>query len=65
MEGQRSIVIIGGGISGLALGAYIKDGGFNSVILEKSNRVGGVIRSEYKMIISWSTEQILVLVILN
>ena len=45
MEEQRSIVIIGGGISGLSLGTYIKDGGFNSVILEKEAVPGGVLQS--------------------
>ncbi len=48
MEEQRSIVIIGGGISGLALGAYIKDGGFNSIILEKDDRVGGKIKTQQR-----------------
>ncbi len=48
MEEQRSIVIIGGGISGLSLGAYIKDGGFNSIVVEKDARVGGKLFTEYK-----------------
>jgi len=42
---QRSIVIIGGGISGLSLAAYCKDGGFNSIVLEKDSDVGGKLRS--------------------
>jgi len=46
LEKERSIVIIGAGISGLALGAYIKDAGFNCIILEKQNRVGGHIKSQ-------------------
>lgn len=45
MEKQRSIVIIGGGLSGLALGAYIKDGGFNCIVIEKSDQVGGVLKT--------------------
>lgn len=48
MNEQRSIVIIGGGISGLALGAYIKDGGFNSIIIEKNKTVGGKLKTEVK-----------------
>ena len=48
MEEQRSIVIIGGGLSGLTLGTYIKDGGFNSVILEQSERPGGVLQTREK-----------------
>ncbi len=45
LDDQRSIVIIGGGISGLALAAYIKDAGFNSIILEKTGRVGGSLQT--------------------
>lgn len=45
VEEQRSIVIIGGGISGLSLGAYIKEGGFNSIILEKTDRIGGMLQT--------------------
>ncbi|MBX2846474.1 MAG: protoporphyrinogen oxidase [Saprospiraceae bacterium] len=45
MEEARSIVIIGGGVTGLSLGAYMKDAGFNCIILEKGKRPGGVIQS--------------------
>ena len=48
MEDQRSIVIIGGGLSGLALGSFIKDGGFNCIILEKESQPGGVIQTAQK-----------------
>lgn len=48
MKKQRSIVIIGGGLSGLALGAYIKDGGFNCIVIEKSDQVGGVLKTIQK-----------------
>ena len=48
MEQQRSIVIIGGGISGLSLGTYIKDGGFNSIILEKQAQPGGVLQTKFE-----------------
>ena len=45
MEDKRSIVIIGGGVTGLSLGAYVKDAGFNSVIIEKESQAGGSIRT--------------------
>gem|GEM_PF-6613648 len=45
LEDSRSIVIIGAGISGLALGAYIKDAGFNCILLEKKGRIGGNLES--------------------
>ena len=45
MSEKRSIVIIGGGISGLALAAYCKDGGFNSIILEKDQSPGGKLKT--------------------
>lgn len=48
MEDKRSIVIIGAGLSGLALGAYIKDAGFNSIILEQSKHIGGVLQTRKK-----------------
>lgn len=48
MNDQRSIVIIGGGISGLSLAAYCKDGGFNSIVLEKKSDVGGCLKSTHK-----------------
>ncbi len=39
------IGIIGGGISGLALGLALRDRGMEAVVLEASERPGGVIRS--------------------
>ncbi len=48
MNDQRSIVIIGGGISGLSLAAYCKDGGFNSIVLEKNKDVGGNLNTILK-----------------
>ncbi len=41
-------VIIGAGISGLSLGYYLKQLGKKVLILESSNRVGGVIESGWK-----------------
>lgn len=37
----KSVVIIGGGISGLSSAKYLIDAGFNVTLLEKENRVGG------------------------
>lgn len=47
MEQQdtRSIVIIGAGITGLSLGAYLKDAGFNCIILEKEQETGGALKT--------------------
>ncbi|MEX2472891.1 MAG: protoporphyrinogen oxidase [Gemmatimonadota bacterium] len=39
------IVVVGGGITGLALGRRLEEAGEDFVILEASSRVGGVIRS--------------------
>lgn len=39
------IVVVGGGITGLALGHRLQSAGVDFVILEASTRVGGVIRS--------------------
>lgn len=40
------ITIIGGGLTGLTLGFYLKKKGLNVLILEKADRVGGVIHTE-------------------
>ncbi len=41
-----SVVIIGGGVSGLSTAYFLSKHGIRSTILEKSNRLGGLIRTE-------------------
>ncbi|MFQ6116337.1 MAG: protoporphyrinogen oxidase [bacterium] len=43
---RRSVVIVGAGISGLATAYWLSKKGVNVKVLEKENRVGGVIQSE-------------------
>ena len=38
---NRQIVIVGAGIAGLTAGYYLKQAGFNPLVLEKAGRVGG------------------------
>lgn len=38
---SKKVVIIGGGVSGLACGIYCKKAGFDTLILEKTNSLGG------------------------
>ena len=45
---MRSVAILGGGISGLALTYQLHKRGVDVVLLEASDRLGGVIRSERK-----------------
>jgi oxygen-dependent protoporphyrinogen oxidase len=40
------VVIIGGGISGLATAYYLAKGGASSTIIESRPRLGGVIQTE-------------------
>ena len=40
------VLIIGGGISGLSTAWYLKKAGIDSTIIERENRLGGVIRTE-------------------
>ena len=42
---QTDIVIIGAGLTGLTLAYYLKAGGMKVLLLEKSDRVGGVIQT--------------------
>ncbi len=39
---MKKIVIIGGGISGLSAGIYAQQNGFESIVLERHDRVGGL-----------------------
>lgn len=42
---QKDIVIIGAGITGLTAGFYLQQRGYNVLLLERSDRTGGQIRS--------------------
>jgi len=42
---KTDIIIVGAGLTGLTLGYYLKKAGINFLIIEKSNRAGGVINS--------------------
>lgn len=46
MGAERRVVVIGGGISGLSTAFWLQQEGVDVVVLERSHRVGGVIRSE-------------------
>src|SRR5687767_6725137 len=45
-RGMSRVVIIGGGISGLAAAYYLNKAGIRSVIVEREPRLGGVIRTD-------------------
>lgn len=45
---QKDVVIIGAGITGLTAGFYLKQRGYNVLLLEHTDRVGGQIRSFQK-----------------
>lgn len=46
MQNHRSVVVIGAGISGLVCGYRLKTLGVDVMLIEKSDRIGGVIQSE-------------------
>jgi oxygen-dependent protoporphyrinogen oxidase len=41
------VVIVGGGISGLSTAWYLAKAGIRATIIERANRLGGVIRTDY------------------
>lgn len=41
MHNMKRIVIIGGGIAGLSAGIFAQKNGFDSIIIEKNNTLGG------------------------
>jgi len=43
---HRRVVVIGGGISGLSIAFWLRQKGCDVTVLERSERVGGIIRSE-------------------
>ena len=45
---KKTIVIIGGGVSGLSAGIYAEQHGFHAVILEKNPSVGGMCTGWYR-----------------
>ncbi|MCR4898556.1 MAG: FAD-dependent oxidoreductase [Acholeplasmatales bacterium] len=45
---MKKIVIIGGGLSGLAAGIYALKAGFSVTIVEKNNEIGGLCTTWYK-----------------
>ena len=45
---QKTIVIIGAGVSGLAAGIYAEQNGFHAIILEKNPSVGGLCTGWYR-----------------
>ena len=45
---QKTIVIIGAGISGLAAGIYAEQNGFHAIVLEKNPSVGGLCTGWYR-----------------
>jgi len=45
MEPEKPIVILGGGIAGLATAHFFKENGYESIVLEATNVPGGVTRS--------------------
>ena len=45
---KKDVIIIGAGLTGLATAYYLKESGLNIVILEKDDRIGGVIRTYHE-----------------
>jgi oxygen-dependent protoporphyrinogen oxidase len=43
---KPSVVIVGGGVSGLATAYYLAQSGLHSTIVEKSSRLGGLIKTD-------------------
>lgn len=44
---KTDVVIVGGGISGLSAAFYLKQRGIRSILFEKTDRLGGLIRTDY------------------
>ncbi|MFN8310771.1 MAG: NAD(P)/FAD-dependent oxidoreductase [Chitinophagales bacterium] len=42
----KTVVVVGGGISGLAAAKKLKENGFNVIVLEAQNKVGGRLRTD-------------------
>lgn len=54
-EIKTDISIIGAGLTGLTLAYWLKKSGKNVIILEKTNHIGGVIRTESNGLFTWET----------
>lgn len=54
-EKTSDVIILGGGISGLSLGYFLKNLGISSIIIEKNSEVGGVISTKNHEDISLDT----------
>lgn len=46
MEHHVDFIIVGGGISGLACARELKNKGYNILVIEAENKIGGRIRTE-------------------
>lgn len=44
---EYDVIIIGGGISGLAMAHYCASAGYKSLVVEKSDRLGGAVHSHF------------------
>jgi oxygen-dependent protoporphyrinogen oxidase len=45
--GNENVVVVGGGISGLASAYYLLQSGFRPVLIERSGRFGGLIKTDH------------------
>ena len=43
---QKDVIIIGGGVSGLAAANYLEDFGWKPLIIEATSRVGGRVKTD-------------------
>lgn len=44
---KTDVVIVGGGVSGLSTAFYLKKRGIRSILVEKTERLGGLIKTDY------------------
>ena len=42
---ENNVIVIGAGVSGLAAARKLKDSGYNVIVLEANNRIGGRIKT--------------------
>ena len=49
-ESTYDCIVIGGGISGVSFAHYLKKAGKKVLIIEKNNRIGGQIQTEYSSV---------------
>ena len=53
MESKETIYIVGAGISGLIAAFELEKAGYTPIVLEKSNGVGGRVRTVSMAITTW------------